>query len=29
LITRDARYEELAQIANPLITEAGWEGGVG
>jgi len=26
LITRDARYEELAQIANPLITGAGWEG---
>jgi hypothetical protein len=26
LITRDARYEELAQIAKPLITGAGWEG---
>ena len=26
LITRDPRYEELAQIANPLISGAGWEG---
>jgi len=26
LITRDARYEEMAQIANPLITGVGWEG---
>ncbi|GFO96094.1 hypothetical protein ig2599ANME_0280, partial [groundwater metagenome] len=26
LITRDARYEELAQIAGPLISGAGWEG---
>ena len=26
LFTRDARYEELAQIANPLISGAGWEG---
>jgi len=25
LFTRDARYEELAQIANPLMTGAGWE----
>jgi hypothetical protein len=26
LFTRDARYEDLAQIANPLMTGAGWEG---
>jgi hypothetical protein len=26
LFTRDARYQELAQIANPLISGAGWEG---
>lgn len=26
LFTRDARYQELAQIASPLITGAGWEG---
>ena len=26
LFTRDPRYEELAQIANPLISGAGWEG---
>ncbi|MBU4222663.1 MAG: hypothetical protein KKA10_13820 [Euryarchaeota archaeon] len=26
LFTRDARYEELAQIANPFMTGAGWEG---
>jgi len=26
LITRDERYEELVQIANTLITSAGWEG---
>jgi len=26
LITRDPRYQELAQIANPLISGAGWEG---
>jgi hypothetical protein len=26
LFTRDARYQELAQIANPLISVAGWEG---
>jgi len=26
LFTRDARYQELAQIANPLISSAGWEG---
>jgi len=26
LFTRDARYDELAQIANPLISGAGWEG---
>lgn len=26
LFTRDPRYQELAQIANPLITGAGWEG---
>ncbi len=26
LFTRDPRYQELAQIANPLISGAGWEG---
>jgi hypothetical protein len=26
LFSRDARYQELAQIANPLISGAGWEG---
>jgi hypothetical protein len=26
LITRDPRYQELAQIANPLISGPGWEG---
>ncbi|HYN44882.1 MAG TPA: hypothetical protein VER35_02685 [Candidatus Limnocylindrales bacterium] len=26
LFTRDPRYQELAQIANPLISAAGWEG---
>jgi hypothetical protein len=26
LFTRDARYQELAKIANPLISGAGWEG---
>ena len=26
LLTRDSRYEELAQIANPLISGVGWEG---
>jgi hypothetical protein len=26
LITRDPRYQELAQIANPLIFGAGWDG---
>lgn len=26
LFTRDARYEELAKIANPIISGAGWEG---
>jgi len=26
LITRDPHYQELAQIANPLISGAGWEG---
>jgi hypothetical protein len=26
LFIRDARYEDLAQIANPLVTGAGWEG---
>jgi hypothetical protein len=26
LITRDARYEELVQIANPLMTSVGWKG---
>jgi hypothetical protein len=25
LFTRDPRYQELAQIANPLISGAGWE----
>jgi len=26
LFIRDPRYQELAQIANPLISGAGWEG---
>jgi hypothetical protein len=26
LFTRDPRYQELAQIANPLISGVGWEG---
>ncbi|MCE8425483.1 MAG: hypothetical protein J5U17_06860 [Candidatus Methanoperedens sp.] len=26
LFTKDRRYEELGQIANPLISGAGWEG---